>query len=264
VRQAGQPFVEEVPGYGKVYHTGNAADVQAMMDAEGAYWYHAHPRTKSTTGYPDLIWDKPYVKNDRYLGVAFKPGMGQDNSEVRMCDWRCFDAIDTMNNMYAGSGVAPKYAIADIDTYKKGPEDDLYANFPVNYLKIDKTPGPEDDYSPILKSLRDGNFFVTTGEILIRNYTVAGTGGQRTITADVDWTFPLNFVEVVWSDGKKVDRQVISATDSGPFGTRHFAIPFNATGKAWVRFAVWDSAGNGAFVQPVWLSPKAAQTTSAR
>ena len=45
-----------------------------------------------------------------------------------------------MNNMYAGSGVAPKYVIADIDTYKKGPEDDLYANFPVNYLKIDRTP----------------------------------------------------------------------------------------------------------------------------
>ena len=46
----------------------------------------------------------------------------------------------------------------------------------MNYLKIDKTPGPEDDYSPILKSLRDGNFFVTTGEILIRNYT---RGGHR-------------------------------------------------------------------------------------
>jgi hypothetical protein len=264
VRQPGQPFVEEVPGYGKVYHTGNAADVQAMMDAEGAYWYHAHPRTKNTSGYPDLIWDKPYVKNDRYLGVAFKPGMGQDNSDARMCDWRCFDAIDTMNNMYAGLGVRPKYAIADIDTYKKGPEDDLYANFPVNYLKIDKTPGPNDDYSPILKSLRDGNFFVTTGEILIRNYGVAGTGSQRTITADVDWTFPLNFAEVVWSDGKKVDRQTISATDLGAFGTKHFAIPFDATGKSWVRFAVWDSAGNGAFVQPVWLSAKTGQTTSSR
>jgi hypothetical protein len=264
VRQPGQPLVEEVPGYGKVYHTGSAADVQAMMDAEGAYWYHAHPRTKSTTGYPDLIFDKPYVKNDRYLGVAFKPGMGQDNSEVRMCDWRCFDAIDTMNNLYASQGVRPKYVIADIDTYKKGPEDDLYANFPVNYLKIDKTPGPYDDYSPILKSLRDGNFFVTTGEILIRNYSVAGTGNQRTVTADVDWTFPLNFVEVVWSDGKKVDRQVISATELPPFGTKHFAIPFDATGKAWVRFAVWDSAGNGAFVQPVWVSPKASQTTTSQ
>jgi hypothetical protein len=264
VRQPGQPFVEQVAGYGKVYHTGNAEDVQAMMDAEGAYWYHAHPRTKSTAGYPDLIWDKPYVKNDRYLGVAFKPGMGQDNSEPRMCDWRCFDAIDTMNNKYAGLGVMPKYVIADIDTYKKGPEDDLYANFPVNYLKIDKTPGPDDDYGPILKSLHEGSFFVTTGEILIRNYSVAGSGTQRTITADVEWTFPLNFVEVVWGDGKKVDRQVISATEVAAFGSKHFAIPFDASGKAWVRFAVWDSAGNGAFVQPIWLASKPGQTTSSR
>src|SRR5262245_48109340 len=264
VRQPGQPLVEEVAGYGKVYHTGSAEDVQKMMDAEGAYWYHAHPRTKSTAGYPDFIFDKPYVKNDRYLGVAFKPGMGQDNSEVRMCEYRCFDAIDTMNNIYAGLGIKPKYVVADIDTYKKGPEDDLYANFPVNYLKIDRTPGPEDDYGPILKSLRDGNFFVTTGEILVRNYSVAGSGNQRTVTADVDWTFPLNFVEVVWSDGKKVDRQVISATDLGPFGTKHFAIPFDAAGKSWVRFAVWDSAGNGGFVQPAWLSPRTTQTTSSK
>ncbi|HJZ78251.1 MAG TPA: hypothetical protein VKE51_41270 [Vicinamibacterales bacterium] len=264
VRPAGQPFVEEVQGYGKVYHTGSAEDVQKMMDAEGAYWYHAHPRTKNTTGYPDLIFDKPYVKNDRYLGVAFKPGMGQDNSEARMCDWRCFDAIDTMNNRYANLGLDPKYVIADIDTYRKGPEDDLYANFPVNYLKIDRTPGPNDDYSPILKSLRDGNFFVTTGEILIRNYAVAGTGNQRTISADVDWTFPLNFVEVVWGDGKKVDRQVIPATDLAPFGTKRFAIPFDAAGKSWVRFAAWDSAGNGAFVQPMWVAPKAGQTTAGR
>ena len=91
VRQPGQPFTEIDPVYGKVYHTGNAADVQQMMDAEGAYWYHAHPRTKGTTGYPDLIFDKPYVKNDRYLGVAFKPGMGMDLSEARICEWRCFD-----------------------------------------------------------------------------------------------------------------------------------------------------------------------------
>jgi len=254
VRQPGQPLVENDPKYGKVYHTGSAEDVQQMMDAEGAYWYHAHPRTKSTTGYPDLIWDRPYMKNDRYLGLAFKPGMGQDNSEARMCEWRCFDATDTMNNMYANVGIRPKYIVADIDTYRKGPEDDLYANFPVNYLKIDKVPGTDEDYSPVLKALRDGNFFVTTGEILIKNYTVEGAGAKRTIAADVEWTFPLNFVEVVWGDGKKIDRQVIPMTDTAAFGTKHFAIPFDATGKSWVRFAVWDSAGNGGFVQPVWLN----------
>jgi len=154
----------------------------------------------------------------------------------------------------------PKYIIADIDTYKKGPEDDTYANFPVNYLKIDKTPSADGDFTPIMNALREGNFFATTGEILITNYAVAGTGAKRTVGADVEWTFPLAFVEVVWGDGKKIERQVISATDLAAFGTKHFAIPFDATGKAWVRFAVWDTAGNGAFVQPVWLN--GAKTTN--
>lgn len=40
---------------------------------------------------------------------------------------------------------------------------------------------------------------------------------QEEAAADIDWTFPLNFVEVVWSDGKRVDRQII-------FRQRHFAV----------------------------------------
>jgi hypothetical protein len=178
-----------------------------------------------------------------------------DLSESRLCEWRCFDAADTMNNMYAGTGLLPKYIIAEIDTYQKGPEDDLYPNFPVNYLKLDKVPGPDEDWSPVLQTLRRGDFFVTTGEILIPRYSVEGTGSRRTIAADVEWTFPLSFVEVVWGDGKKIDRQIVPATELGAFGTKHFSIPFDAAGKAWVRFAVWDSAGNGAFVQPIWLKP---------
>jgi hypothetical protein len=34
----------------------------------------------------------------------------------------------------------------------------------------------------------------------------------------------------------------------------HFSIPFDAAGQKWVRFAAWDSAGNGALVQPVKLT----------
>jgi hypothetical protein len=46
---------------------------------------------------------------------------------------------------------------------------------------------------------------------------------------------------------------VISASDRGPFGTQRFRIPLEASGMKWVRFAAWDSAGNGAFTQPVRL-----------
>lgn len=254
-RAPGQPFVEQDPKYGKVYHTGSVEDVRAMMKAENSYWFHAHPRTKSTTGYPDAIMDKDWVQDDRYLGVAFKPGMGMDLSEDTLCAWRCFEAIDEMNNRYAGSGVQPKYIISDADTYQKWPHDDIFPGLPVNYLKLDAVPGPDADWSPILSTLRKGDFFVTTGEVLITNYAVRGTGNARTIEADVQWTYPLEFLEIVSGDGKTVTRQKVSATDLPPFGSRHFSLPFDARGKKWVRFAVWDSAVNGAFVQPRWLDP---------
>jgi hypothetical protein len=134
----------------------------------------------------------------------------------------------------------------------------------VDYLKLEKVPGPDEDWSPILNALRRGDFFVTTGEILINSYNVEGAVDHRTIAANVEWTFPLSFVEVVSGDGKKIDRQVISATDLGPFGSKRFAIPFDAKGKAWVRFAVWDSAGDGAFTQPIWLNPSVTSTSASR
>ena len=60
-------------------------------------------------------------------------------------------------------------------------------------------------------------------------------------------------LELVWSDGSKVDRQLIDLKEMAPFGSRKFRVPFDASGKKWVRFAVWDSAGNGALTQPVHL-----------
>ncbi len=258
----GQPFTETLPEFGKVYHPGSGADVIKILESEGGYWFHAHPRTKGTTGYPDASLEKEWVRSDRYLGMAFKPGMGVDLSMQRLCEYRCFEAQDKMNNLFAGSGLKPKLLIADTDTYQKGPADDIYPNIPVNYVKLDKVPGPGDDWSPILKAVRAGDYFVTTGQILIKNYAVGGAGAKRTITADLEWTFPPEFMEVVWGDGQKVDRQVVSMTDAVAFGTRKVSIPFDATGKKWVRFAVWDSAGNGAFVNPVWVD--ATSTTSSQ
>jgi hypothetical protein len=133
----------------------------------------------------------------------------------------------------------------------------------VNYVKLNTLPRG-DDWSAIIDAMKRGDYFWTSGEVLISSYAVQGTGSQRTIGADVEWTFPLEFVEVVWGDGQKTDRQIISATDLPSFGKHHFQIPFNATGKKWVRFAVWDSAGNGAMVQPIRLSSATTSTAGGR
>jgi hypothetical protein len=99
--------------------------------------------------------------------------------------------------------------------------------------------------------LRVGDYFVTTGEVLFRDWNIEGSGQQRFYNADVEWTFPPEFAELVWGDGKTTERQTIPLRDLSPLNTRRFHIPFDTAGKKWIRFAVWDSAGNGAFTQPV-------------
>jgi hypothetical protein len=94
---------------------------------------------------------------------------------------------------------------------------------------------------------------VTSGEVLFHNWGIEGSGAHRTMTAELEWTFPLEFVELVWGDGTTTNRQVISETGMAPFGKHQLRIPFDVAGKKWVRFAAWDSAGNGAFTQPVHL-----------
>ena len=122
----------------------------------------------------------------------------------------------------------------------------------MNYVRLERVPA-FDDWSAVSRALRAGEFFVTTGEVLIPHWSVEGRGNKREVVADVAWTFPLDFVEAVWGDGQQVGRKIVSATDQPPFGSRRFRIPFDAGGKKWVRFSVWDSAGNGAFTQPVHL-----------
>jgi hypothetical protein len=262
-RAAGQPLVENDATYGKVYHIGSPADLMEMTHREDSIIYMPHPDTKGSAGYPAAIRDTAHFRDENYRGVGFRWGMGVDRSEQRLSDYRCMTLFDDMNNWVADLPTPPKYMHAITETYQQGPGDDFYANNPVSYIKVDGQPGI-DNWRPIVDAMRNGDYFVTSGEVLIPSYTVQGNGNQRTIVTDVEWTFPLEFAEVVWGDGQKTDRQIISVTDLPAFGKHHFQIPFNATGKKWVRFAVWDSAGNGAFVQPIKLSSPAVNESRAR
>jgi hypothetical protein len=247
VRKDGQQFMESDPQYGKVYHVGSAAEELDMIRREGGLLWQAHPRTKGSAGYPDAVRDSAHFLSDRFLGGSYQ-SMPVDQSEKRICEGRCLALLDDMNN-WAG----PKYMIAEGDTYMKYPDDETFPQLIVNYVKLPAVPKFDEDWSPIAKAMRAGDYFVSTGEVLLRKWGIEGSGAKRMYAAEVEWTFPLEFVELVWGDGKTTGRQVISATELQPFGSHTFRIPFDTTGKKWVRFAVWDSAGNGAFTQPVHL-----------
>jgi hypothetical protein len=152
----------------------------------------------------------------------------------------------------ADKPIPPKYILSISEVRHMQPGDDIYSSAPVTYVKLASLPRTED-HSSIIQALMRGDSFVTSGEVLIPSWSLSGSGNQRTIVADLEWTFPLDFVEVIWGDGVKSDRQVISTTDLAPMSGKRFEIPFNAAGKKWARFAAWDSAGNGAMTQPVKL-----------
>jgi hypothetical protein len=251
-RAAGQPLVEDHPRYGQVYHVGGADDFIEMARREEILISMPHPRTKGSTGFPDAIKDEAYFKDPHYHGVGFRWGMGLDLSEQRLCEARCLALLDDMSNWTADRPGPPKYLIAITETRFKQPGDDVYAASPVNYVKLDRVPPPEQT-GEVVQALMRGDSFVTSGEVLIASSSVEGAGAQRRVVANVEWTFPLEFVEIVWGDGHSTGRTIVPATDLPPFGSHRFEIPIQAAGQKWVRFAAWDSAGNGAIGQPVKL-----------
>ncbi len=254
-RFEGQPFEENNPKYGKVYHVGSAADFMKMVQAENALISMPHPRTKGSTGFPDAVKDQAFFSDPHYLGFGLRWGMGIDGSERKTCEYRCLPLIDDLANWTVDKTIPLKYAISISEVRHQQAGDDIYSSSPVTYVKLNDLP-MTNDQTPIIDALKKGEMFVTTGEVLVSNFEVRGTGDKRTIVADVSYTFPLDEVEIVWGDGKKTGRQVVSTKDLPALGSHHFEIPFDAKGKKWVRFAAWDSAYEGAILQPQRLNGK--------
>jgi hypothetical protein len=245
VRTPGQSFVGTESPYGKVYHIGSPAEELDMLRREQGLMWQAHPRTKGSAGHPDAVRDQAHFLSDRFLGGSYQ-SLPVDQSQKRICEVRCLGLLDEMNNWGAGA----KYMIAEGDTYMKYPDDETFPQLIVNYVKLDRVPKFTEDWGPISKAMRSGDYYVSSGEVLLRNWAIE----RGAYTAEVEWTFPLEFVELVWGDGKTTGSQIVRATDLGALGNHRFRIPFDRSGKKWVRFAAWDSAGNGAFTQPALLN----------
>jgi hypothetical protein len=258
-RKPGQPFVETDPKLGPIYHVGSAADVLRLMQAEQGLMWTAHPRIKSSTGYPDAYRDADFFRSDRYLGGAWK-AMPADYSQPRL-GTRVLDLLDDMNN-WATSPSERKFTPGEVDVFQIDEQSELYAHMNINYLRLDgPLPRYEQGWQPVLTALRDGAFFTTTGEVLIPEFTVDGvrsggqvdTGATATLRATLEWTFPPAFAEIVSGDGERVHRERIDLTDAPAFGTRTISRQIDLRGRKWVRLEVWDVAANGAFTQPVFV-----------
>jgi hypothetical protein len=241
VRGEGVPFEEEVAPYGKVYHAGSEADMAEILRREKALAWTAHPRIKASFACPDAYREKPWYKSDTWLGGAWK-AMPADLSEPRL-GVRVLDLLDDMNTWGQR-----KIAHGEVDCFEIDRTHEMYGHMNVNYLRMERRPSA-DDWSPVLDALRRGDFFVTTGEVLIHSFKVK----DGAATADLEWTLPLRHVELVWSDGRTVKHERRPLDETAEFGRRIFEWPIDLKDAAWVRLEAWDVAVDGAFTQPLWL-----------
>lgn len=254
-RGRGQELVEMSSRGEPIYHIGNRDDMIRLIEREHALVWSSHPRIKASSWTPDVFFNEGFFKAPYWLGGAWK-AMPADLSEPRLGS-RVLNLLDDMQNR----GEA-KYAPGEADVFKIDHTHELYGHMNVNYLKLDRTPDFARGWGEVLDALRAGEFFVTTGEVLIPSCSIAGaeSGTVKLAQADrrrvpvkiaAEWTFPPAFLEVVSGDGHATDRKRLDLADLPELSSREFAFEVDLTGKTWARVELWDIATNGAFTQPI-------------
>jgi hypothetical protein len=146
-----------------------------------------------------------------------------------------------------------KRMLGEVDVFQLDTTHELYGHLNINYVKLPALPA-YDDYGQILHAVAKGDYFISTGEILIPDAALKGNGDQITASVTADYTFPLRMAEIVWGDGKTTHREIFSLDTAHEFGHRKFEWTAAANNWKWARLALWDVAGNGAFTNPVWRS----------
>ncbi|HYH02405.1 MAG TPA: hypothetical protein VEC37_04850, partial [Bacillota bacterium] len=250
------PFVQDHPDYGKVYHIKDKDEMLKLLEAEKGLAWTAHARTKGSTGFPDKYKSEKFFKSPQFSGAAWKY-IPADLSETRL-GIRISDLMDDMNNWGER-----KTVIAEADLFKIEPSYELYGHLNVNYMQLEKMPEFDEGWQPLVDAMQKGKFFSSTGEILIPEFSVNGRGsgevvkvsasGKQTLKLKLDWTFPLEYIDIISGDGEKVYHEKINLRDTRSFGSKEFLLPVNLSSRKWVRVEVWDIASNGAFTQTVWL-----------
>lgn len=255
-REKGIPYLEERAGFGKVYHIGDKHDMLRLLQDEQGLAWTAHARTKGSVNTPDIYSHEDFFKSDRFMGAAWK-AMPADLSQPRLGN-RVLDLLDEMNNWGE-----KKTVIAEADLFTITQENEMYAHMNVNYMMLDKLPKFKEGWKPVVDAMQKGKFFSTTGEVLIHELKVNGSISGETLKLNADataniqlklsWTFPMNFVEIISGDGKKVFREKIDLRNTQAFETKVLNLKTDLKGRKWLRLEAWDCAANGAFSQTFYL-----------
>ena len=138
----------------------------------------------------------------------------------------------------------------EVDVFQFDDTHELYAH--IDYVRLDELP-PFERWGEAVEPLARGDFFATTGEVAVRGRLL---GLDRRPSRRLD-RGGLDVPPAVRRDrlGRRSRGRAPRDTplpQTRVFGAGGFGLAIEAPGWAWARIAVWDVAGNGAFVNPTW------------
>jgi len=246
--QGSRPFkvtnlVSDGVTYPLVYQVGDADRMSQLIQEEGGLAWSSHPRVKGSRQTPDIFANTPFFKDDSFLAGDWK-AMPLDLSKDRL-GFRSFQLMDDV----AQWGYR-KSMLGEVDTFLLDPTHEMYAHMNVNYLRLPEFPS-KTNWASVVECVRNGEFFTTTGEVLIHQWNATTTG----VTATVEWYFPPAFAEITWGDENGIHKFKRELTNGMEFQTQELVLPVDLSAANWVRFEVWDVARNGAFTQQHWFNP---------
>jgi hypothetical protein len=140
--------------------------------------------------------------------------------------------------------------IGEVDVFQLDSTHELYGHMNVNYLRLPSVPS-FDRWADALAAVAKGDYFTTTGEVLLPRATLQPNADQITAAVAATWTFHCA-AEVVWGDGSQTHRETYRLETTRGFGSSNFTWQVKAPEWKWARLSLWDIAGNGAFTTPIW------------
>jgi hypothetical protein len=171
--------------------------------------------------------------------------MNSDLSTPRMGE-RALNLLDDMNDWGF-----KKRLINEADLFQLDSTHELYSHMNINYVKMPRLPD-WDHYGEFFTALFRGDFFQSTGEILLPVAKIYEEAGKIRVHAEVTHTFPLAFYEIVFGTDSGARHQVVPLDTDREFQKTKIDYILDAKGWKWARLAVWDIAANGAMVNPTW------------
>ena len=240
----GQRYEGWQGGTPRIIEEGCLDVVAQKVKAEGGLMWLDHPATSYTSENIADVWTDDFD----YIEVSSRKDFHRGGIPNKFDD----DFSWYITNLHAAllNAGYKVYLIAGTDFHRGhfvNHNRSVYQSAMVNYVRMDSLTVAE-----LIRGMKAGNTFLTTGEILVPNCQLNIRDGcdAAILNIGLDWTFLPKDIRIFSDTGVLLTYHPQVDTE---FSREQFDIPIDLTGRKWIRVEARDMANNLALTQPIFL-----------